>query len=362
MKRKISKIIINTVVIGMLLTTALPTSAEVKFSPCNPSISDSMSELNEIDDKNMHYRYGYGKDNYKTYYGQTTSGHSVIFLNNIFYDRFEFVLKDNNYEAVKEHLLEIILEYYPVSYVQIEVEGLSIYGGKDENISFTIGDIHSSNCGEAVGRVIFAPNNSTSVSDENKEKMKAIMQKLNEENLISKFYEAGQISRGSMYYVDDFGKSNFYEYLAEGIDVKALQTYIDENNLNCIMQPYVNEDDYMLYYRLVPNKEMEFDEYFNIVTNIYENLNYKPGISFIDTNTYYYETNSLEMVSSESEIILGDVNGSGNVDVRDVSFIAGKIAGGKAAELPNSADYNKDSKVNVRDAAAIARDLAKKSK
>lgn len=357
MKRKISKIIINTAVICMLLTTALPISAEVKFPPCNPSINDSMSELIEIDDKNMHM-YGYGMDGYKTYYGQSVSGHSAIFLNKICYDRFEFVLKDNNYEAVKEHLLEIISEYYPLDAGKIEVDGLSIYVGKDKNIGFTIGYMHSSNCGEAVGQVIFAPNNSTCVSEENKEKMNAIMQKLNEENLISKFYEAGQISKGSIYYIDDFGKSNFYEYLAEGIDAEVLQTYIDENNLNCVMQPYVNEDDYMSYYRLVPNKEMEFEEYFDIVTNIYENLKYKPELLFANTDKYYYETNSLEMISSESEIILGDVNESGNVDVRDVSFIAREIAIGKSKDLPDSADYNKDGNKNIRDVAALAKELA----
>ena len=45
-------------------------------------------------------------------------------------------------------------------------------------------------------------------------------------------------------------------------------------------------------------------------------------------------------------------------NIRDCAVIARKIAAGKGNELPEEADYNKDGKKNVRDAAALAKDLA----
>lgn len=50
----------------------------------------------------------------------------------------------------------------------------------------------------------------------------------------------------------------------------------------------------------------------------------------------------------------------GEMSVRDCAFIANNIAQGHANGLPLSADYNSDGVVDVRDAADIARDLAKK--
>ena len=42
------------------------------------------------------------------------------------------------------------------------------------------------------------------------------------------------------------------------------------------------------------------------------------------------------------------------------AFIASALANNTADELPESADYNEDEKINVRDAAAIAQYLANK--
>ena len=54
----------------------------------------------------------------------------------------------------------------------------------------------------------------------------------------------------------------------------------------------------------------------------------------------------------------GDANGDGKVNVRDAAHIAKVLAQGKASELTLDADFNGDGKVNVRDAAAIAKFLA----
>ena len=56
----------------------------------------------------------------------------------------------------------------------------------------------------------------------------------------------------------------------------------------------------------------------------------------------------------------GDANNDGKLDVRDAAYIARLLANGKGKEIPPIADFNGDGTVNVRDAAAIARFLAKK--
>lgn len=58
----------------------------------------------------------------------------------------------------------------------------------------------------------------------------------------------------------------------------------------------------------------------------------------------------------------GDANHDGIVNVRDAAFIARALARKEADTLPEMADFNVDGKVDVRDAAAIARHLASKPK
>lgn len=61
-----------------------------------------------------------------------------------------------------------------------------------------------------------------------------------------------------------------------------------------------------------------------------------------------------------SDSVIGDANGDGKVNVRDAAYIAKMLATGQGSKLPASADFNGDGKVNVRDAAAIAKYLAQK--
>lgn len=58
--------------------------------------------------------------------------------------------------------------------------------------------------------------------------------------------------------------------------------------------------------------------------------------------------------------ILGDANSDGKLDVRDAAYIARMLAQRDTEKLPKNADFNEDGQINVRDAAAIARFLAKK--
>ncbi|MGN1481710.1 dockerin type I domain-containing protein [Porcipelethomonas sp.] len=58
---------------------------------------------------------------------------------------------------------------------------------------------------------------------------------------------------------------------------------------------------------------------------------------------------------------VGEANNDGNLDIRDASFIAQKLASGKADELPDTADFNSDGKTDVRDAALIAQFMTARS-
>ena len=64
---------------------------------------------------------------------------------------------------------------------------------------------------------------------------------------------------------------------------------------------------------------------------------------------------------SEDDILYGDANLDGEVNVRDCATIAKALAKGKeaVAKLPVNADYNRDGEITVRDAAALAKTLAK---
>lgn len=63
-------------------------------------------------------------------------------------------------------------------------------------------------------------------------------------------------------------------------------------------------------------------------------------------------------VTGTQPSIPGDADGDGKLNVRDAAHIARKLALHKAHELPPEADFNGDGKINVRDAAAIAKYLA----
>jgi hypothetical protein len=61
------------------------------------------------------------------------------------------------------------------------------------------------------------------------------------------------------------------------------------------------------------------------------------------------------------EQLKGDANSDDKLNIRDAAFIARKLAEQKSQDIPELADYNEDNVVDIRDASAIARNLAKYS-
>ena len=92
---------------------------------------------------------------------------------------------------------------------------------------------------------------------------------------------------------------------------------------------------------------------------------YKINITYIETFSEYDGEDLADTVSVHGgtitvsqPAITGDANGDGKLDVRDAAYIARMLANGQGDEIPLTADFNGDGQVNVRDAAAIARFLA----
>ena len=80
-------------------------------------------------------------------------------------------------------------------------------------------------------------------------------------------------------------------------------------------------------------------------------------VAYVDGEYLTCEVN-VEADDIGGDILWGDANEDGRVNVRDAAFIARQLAQGIGDTLPMAADYNRDDRMNVRDAAAIAKSLA----
>lgn len=67
-------------------------------------------------------------------------------------------------------------------------------------------------------------------------------------------------------------------------------------------------------------------------------------------------------INKLSDGIKGDANCDGKLNISDAAFIAKKIAQRKNAELPSWADFNGDGKITIKDASEIAKYMAKRGK
>ena len=89
---------------------------------------------------------------------------------------------------------------------------------------------------------------------------------------------------------------------------------------------------------------------------------YKNAVIYGDENTAvqkYALSNGITFRLT-ADLVKGDVNCDGALNVRDCAYIARILSQGRGYVLTENADFNDDSKIDVRDAAAIARFLAEK--
>ena len=189
-------------------------------------------------------------------------------------------------------------------------------------------------------------------------------------------------------YVNENGENVIIiNYYYTHTDVKpAVEAFIEENNLDSsliVFQSVGSEE-------LDPSEEItepylilalidDFIDENNIDASVSMN-NYATGLPTFEVTGYLTDNiiedikifikeknideNRFTFLCYEQDdifvVLAGDADGDNELTVRDCSLFARKIAGGKATDIPNSADFNGDGEVNVRDAAAIATHLASK--
>lgn len=257
--------------------------------------------------------------------------------------KYAFVLAENvDADAVYDEILGVIEQYYPTHNLVDSYE----YG---DEISAHIA------IEELDGKTYYR------ICDETANKKKdytnignyanSIMSQLDAKGLISKFYAPGQIG----YEQDVYG----YAPLSYPIESsELLEEYVEENNLDCTVEftPYSNENPSWVdcdTYTLNFTEERTVEENFILAADIYKELGLTAHCLILESSTTTYGTDSLSS-SITGENLLGDANGDTKLNARDCSFIARTIAASKISELPMEADFNKDGKVNIRDAAALA--------
>jgi len=378
-----------------LLISSLPVSAIGNYPVNTPSIE----QYTVLDDKGMlSEKDFYKREGYKFLYDG-----DYLYRAMPAYRSFSFVLNEGvDFENVDTRVNEIFREFYPEENYNDEGEYVPFINAITSDDGITIYTSYFSN----------KPISSASdeIVTEAKKHSKDIMEKLNDEKLISAFYDFGEV-------YDIVQQDKPYDLLYWATDdITLVNEYIKENNINCTMEKI---SDY--FYELVPTDDMDVVDKFNLAVDIYEETSIKiKGWGNLEDGFILYGENSLKenssttipvettvstitpsettettvstttttgltttpivttVITTTSEVsaikttsnitttttepkkITGDANGDNEVDVRDCAFIASKLADGISDELSEIADYNDDGKVNVRDAAAIAKHLASK--
>lgn len=282
------------------------------------------------------------KDYYSMYY---CSESDKLYYTHPAYNYLSFVVnKDIEYnDAVDEKITEICNEYF-IETLKSTLPTYSYYGPDICHYTSDDGSIFYS---------IYLYSTNDLVVETAKEHSPELMEKLNEENLISEFYDLGEVFAITEY-------NSYYMTYSES-EKEIINQYIAENNLNCEFN----------HAWLVFNDDLTMLEKYEIGYDIYKatSIELAYNDTEIETPMWWniFGTNSLDESSgnnftqiTEPIKILGDANGDSELNVRDCSYISRMLANGKVSELPESADYNKDGKINVRDVSTLARDLANK--
>lgn len=144
--------------------------------------------------------------------------------------------------------------------------------------------------------------------------------------------------------------SEEFEGIRGDIDSDGQITMHDANLLARYLRENVSE-------KLTAKADFNMDGYVNVrdAAMIAMEL-YKKGISTDNgtgNSSYHYPVD----VNEEFEGIRGDMNGDGEVTLRDATLIAKYLHDDDYEKLTVKADYNTDGYVNVRDAAKIAKEI-----
>lgn len=270
-----------------------------------------------LDDKGMLLNDDYyQREDYKILYDGKYL-YKAITINN----QFRFMLSDDVvYEEVNDRVNEIFRDCFPED---ISIEGrvptISSRSYKGWNDSGTVYTVYLSD------------NSINVLSDESVEQAKKqsgkMMKMLNDEGLISVFYDIGE-SYELIEYDDPY---TFYYKTTDDID--SVTAFLESDQKYCDYHIYVYNDNFVNsgYCKLETSLEYEmyFTDLFDVAADIYEATGVAPtGFSSNDLYQIVYGKNSLNdlsdaiMPDADMVTVLGDVNLDSDVGIADVLLLS----------------------------------------
>ncbi len=351
MNKKIKKLF--SIALSLAITAASAISMSVSAIGTANYNSIYSSEYTILDDKGMLKNGGSINEGYKILYknGRLYRAEPLFA-----YARF-ILSEDVNYEEANERIIEIFKEFYPDNYLGVSMPTTS--AEYDEYADNYKPNLWSNTVdGITTYTLCVSDRYVRSLKDEKvaaaRKYSKAFAKKLNEEKLISAFYDFGEI------YLT-VPSDNVMSYWAdEDEDINLINNYIKENNIDCTLEKRGE------YFYDLKSGDNDIRKEFLIAADIYEvtSIAAEPIYVKEPMGVYLYGKNAIEEISdvtvSKDVKIVGDANGDNEITIRDCLFIARKLAHREATDLPDSADYNKDGKKNIKDAADLAKDIAKR--
>lgn len=405
MKKIFKRLFAGISALAVMAINILPVSASSNYFHTDYfGDTEIFKEYAVLDDKGMINDIGLKNvEGYKILYREENP--SMVNVDPI-YGQMEFILNEGlKCEDVNDRVTEIFEEFYPADFL------VDLY--PDDYV----GEIYEPSLSHGICGYTVRISSETicSATDERVVKAKqysmAMMKKLYEENLICAFYDFGEaysLTRieapyDIMYYAGEtiLENNSFYDYRSSHAiysdDLECVNSILNEYNVELTSGTYSSGEG---YYQITAKEGSDYIDCFNAAASVYEKTSipiagwlvndFVPGTAYrnnaledyiaenpVETTTTPNEaettttttttvtTTPVETVTSTSTQPaetkpVGDADNDMKITVRDCSFIAIKISKGEAESLPESADFNGDKIVNIRDAAAIANYLAKK--
>lgn len=142
--------------------------------------------------------------------------------------------------------------------------------------------------------------------EEEKKISEKVMNRLVEKDMITSFYDFGELGCAGCFEFEG-GLLAYPIELNENFDIPAVQSYLDEKNLDYTAQKYDYKDEsgevYDSIYKILPNKEVTTGEMVNLAYDIYEKFGYKVNCvtEEIATSTAKKDSLNYEEPTTETE-------------------------------------------------------------
>ena len=257
-----------------------------------------------------------------------------------------FVLREDIPDA-EEQMLAIMDRYYP------EISKTFADRVPNEYASLTP-EFYILNDGSSTGPHLYELRDKTEQAG-SPERSDSIMHDLAEAGLITEFYTWGQSAYCQTY-------NGWGEYLPDYFDREKVENWLTENRPGYTVTEHILESQLpqdiiktFTTYRITADHELSFAEQFTLAADIYEGTGIRPGIwSFEDIQ---------EALGQNALAIAGDVTLDCSIDVSDAVLLARFCTEDSTAVITEqgkqNADVNGSGNIDLDDVTAILRKIAK---